>query len=484
MGGAALDREAHAMTTATASAPLPSRASRPADPIGRRYGRLWARVPRELGYLALTAVIGLLEFALLNRALFGGQGSAPLAVAGVLLFALVLIASRYLGALELRRLGWARTPAIAAPTWERPFQGKRPLRAFGDVFANGHYWLYTLHSAVVNPLLATFTFTVWSAWIATATVLTTFGLWSGAVPVAGTSRPVPFEPYFGGPDLLMNGRGFADNITYLLSGQTSASAVAWFTVGFTALGLLMLALVPLLTRGATLAHWGAARLLLSRFASEDLRTDVARADAARRAAVTAEDTALRRLERDIHDGPQQRLLRLQMELATAERRLDADPAAAAESMAEARRLASETLDELRALAQGFAPPLLQDRGLAAALVALGSRTGVPVETRIALPPDLPAEVERSVYFVVAELTSNAIKHASATTIVIDARIEGDGPTRALVVGVTDDGHGGARSIPGHGLAGASERLAGLGGALRTTSPEGGPTTVVASVPLP
>lgn len=465
MGGAALDREAHAMTTATASAPLPSRASRPADPIGRRYGRLWARVPRELGYLVLTALIGLLEFALLNRALFGGQGSAPLAVVGVLLFALVLIASRYLGALELRRLGWARTPAIAAPTWERPFRGKRPLRAFGDVFANGHYWLYTLHSAVVNPLLATFTAAVWTSWVTLAVALSTFPIWGAIVPVAGDA--VNFTPPGGGPTIVMHGR-----------------ELTWVTVGFTALGLLMLALVPLLTRGATLAHWGAARLLLSRFASEDLRTDVARADAARRAAVTAEDTALRRLERDIHDGPQQRLLRLQMELATAERRLDADPAVAAGSMAEARRLATETLDELRALAQGFAPPLLQDRGLAAALVALGSRTGTPVETRIALPDNLPAEVERSVYFVVAELTSNAIKHASATTIVIDARIEGDGPARALVVGVTDDGHGGARSIPGHGLAGASERLAGLGGRLDTTSPEGGPTTVVASVPLP
>lgn len=472
------------MTTATASTSLPSRASRPADPIGRRYGRLWRRVPRELGYLALTAVIGLLEFALLNRALFGGQGSAPLAVVGVLLFALVLIASRYLGALELRRLGWARTPAIAAPTWERPFQGKRPLRALGDVFANGHYWLSALHSAVVNPLLATLTFVVWSSWIATAALLSSVSIWGRFVPVTAGDAPAWFARDIGGGQIPLNGRALVDVIAIALSRQDSPATTALLTVGFTALGLLMLALVPFITRGATLAHWGAARLLLSRFASEDLRTDVARVDAARRAAVTAEDTALRRLERDIHDGPQQRLLRLQMELTTAERRLDTDPSAAAESMEAARRLAGETLDELRALAQGFAPPLLQDRGLAAALVALGSRTGIPVETRIALPPDLPAEVERSVYFVVAELTSNAIKHASATTIVIDARIEGDGPARTLVVGVTDDGHGGARSIPGHGLAGASERLAGLGGSLRTTSPEGGPTTVVASVPLP
>lgn len=482
MGGAALDREAHAMTTATASAPLPSRATRPADPMGRRYGRLWARVPRELGYLALTAAIGLVELALLNGALSIGQGANLLAVLGVLVFALVLIASRYLGALELKRLRWARTPAIAAPTWERPFQGKRPLRALGDVFANGHYWLSGLHSAVVNPLLATLTFTIWSVWIGAAAVLLSVSIWGGFVPFESGAQAVRLSPDWNGGSDVLNGRAVVEVIALAISRQGDPSTIAWLTAGSTALGLLMFALFPFVTRGMTLTHWGAARLLLSRFASEDLRTDVARADAARRAAVTAEDTALRRLERDIHDGPQQRLLRLQMELATAERRLDADPAAAAESMAEARRLATETLDELRALAQGFAPPLLQDRGLAAALVALGSRTGTPVATRIALPQDLPAEIERSVYFVVAELTSNAIKHASATSIVIDARI--DEQARALIVGVTDDGRGGTRSIPGHGLAGASERLAGLGGRLDTTSPEGGPTTVVASVPLP
>lgn len=439
------------MTTATASAPLPSRVSRPANPIGRRYGQRWARVPREIGYLALTAAVAVVEFGLLNAA-----GST------LVVFTLVLVASRSVGTWQLSRLRGARTPAIVPPVWERPFTGKRPLRALGDILTNGHYWLYALHSAVVNPLLALVTAAVVTAWIAVAGV---------AVSTAAWVRLAFPEAFLGG----------LFGYLWRLMDIGSAGG-AWRVTWATALGLLMFALLPFITRGATLAHWGAARLLLSRFASEDLRTDVARADAARRAAVTAEDTALRRLERDIHDGPQQRLLRLQIELATAQRRLDADPAAAAESMAEARRLASETLDELRALAQGFAPPLLQDRGLAAALVALGSRTGTPVATRIALPDDLPAEIERSVYFVVAELTSNAIKHASATSIVIDARI--DEQARALIVGVTDDGRGGARSIPGHGLAGASERLAGLGGRLDTTSPEGGPTTVVASVPLP
>ncbi len=258
-------------------------------------------------------------------------------------------------------------------------------------------------------------------------------------------------------------------------------ATAWIVAGLSAIGLLMLALLPFITRGATLAHWSLAKGLLSRFRSEDLMQDVARADAARTAAITAEDTALRRLERDIHDGPQQRLLRLQMELSTAERRLETG-GAASEAIETSRRLAAETLDELRALAQGFAPPLLQDRGLSAALGALGRRGAVPVETAIAITGDVPEPVERSVYFVAAELTANAVKHARASRIRLEARTE-EGP-RALVLTVTDDGVGGARLEPGHGLVGAAERLAGLGGTLDVTSPAGGGTSVVARLPLP
>jgi signal transduction histidine kinase len=158
-----------------------------------------------------------------------------------------------------------------------------------------------------------------------------------------------------------------------------------------------------------------------------------------------------------------------------------------QSLQEARVLAQEALDELRALSQGFAPPLLQDRGLEAALEALARRSVVPIEAEIRLDRPLPSPVERSAYFVAAELTSNAIKHAAARRILLRVTTEAAGAAGSpavLRIAVTDDGVGGAAPVPQHGLAGAAERLAGLGGDLRVTSPAGGPTEVVATIPLP
>ena len=464
------------MTAATLSTPLSPTPVRRSS-LGRRYGRMWARVPRELGYLALTALIGLVVFTVAWTVV--GAGSS-FVVLGVVLLIGLMLASRYLGAFDLLRLRWARTKPIAEPSWTRPFAGKRPLRALGDVIADGHYWLSALHAAVVSPALALVTFTLWSSWLGTALVAVSSPVWG----TVGLASGAPLRISRGDGDVLLaNGHGLTGLVLWLTTGREDPAAAGWTIAGVTAIGALMLALLPFLTRGATLAHWGAARLLLSRFPSEDLRGEVARVDAARLAAVTAEDTALRRLERDIHDGPQQRLLRLQMELATAERRLEGTRPEASEPIASARRLAAETLDELRALAQGFAPPLLQDRGLSAALGALGHRGAVPVETAIDLPADVPDAVERSLYFVAAELTANAIKHSGASRVRLEAGSEQAGPGRELVLAVHDDGRGGARIVPGHGLAGAADRLTGLGGTLTVTSPEGGPTTVAVRVPL-
>jgi signal transduction histidine kinase len=469
MGPDRAGRDASTMTTATLPSTIRSDRSARPDPLGRRYGRMWARVPRELGYLALTALIGLVVSTVAWSVI--GAGAGAFVVLGVLLLIGLMLASRYVGAFDLRRLRWARTRQIAEPTWTRPFAGKRPLRAFGDVIADGHYWLYALHTAVVSPLVALLTFVIWSTWLGTALVAATTPVWSAIAPrSSGGVRD-------------QDGLGLA-GLPLRLAGGQDPVALGWSVAGITALGLLMLALLPFVTRGTVLAHWGVARLLLGRFASEDLRGEVVKADAARLAAVTAEDTALRRLERDIHDGPQQRLLRLQMELGTAERRLGPEDTGAAESIESARRLATETLDELRALAQGFAPPLLQDRGLSAALGALGRRGAVPVETAIAISGDVPDAVERSAYFIAAELTTNAIKHAGASRIRLDTRTEDGVAGRVLHLAVTDDGHGGAQVLPGHGLAGAAERLTGLGGSLTITSPVGGPTSVDVQVPLP
>ena len=124
-------------------------------------------------------------------------------------------------------------------------------------------------------------------------------------------------------------------------------------------------------------HYGIARGMLSAFLSEELRQQVTGLASSRSAAVAAEGTALRRLERDIHDGPQQRLVRLQMDLAAADRKLDKDPKAARVLLEEALQQSKDALDELRALSRGFAPPILMDRGLVAALESLAVRAAVP-----------------------------------------------------------------------------------------------------------
>ncbi len=482
MGASRADRHGGTMTSTTMSAPSSTVRTPARSGAAAGYGRFWRRMPRELGYLALTTVIGLASLTVLRGVEGLGAGLLTVLV-GLVVFALLLVATRYLGMFELRRLSWARMPGIPAPRWTPPLKGKGFFRALGDVFGNPHSWLYYLHSGVLNPILAVLTTVIWLPWIAASIALTTAPIW------ASTS------PY--GPDATVDlyrvgvvhvaGWTPAEVAVAAVGGGFDPVRAAWLVAGLCALGLGMIAAFPFVTRGLTYAHWGLGRLLLARFRSEDLGVRVEQVEAAQRAAVAAEDNALRRLERDIHDGPQQRLLRLQMELAAAERRLGTDDAAAAESLEEARTLAQETLDELRALSQGFAPPLLQDRGLEAALEALARRSAVPLEADVRLTEPLPSPIERSAYFVAAELTSNAIKHAAARRIVLGVATEPaptTGGPAVLRIRVTDDGIGGAGPVPHHGLAGAAERLAGLGGDLRIVSPAGGPTEVVATIPLP
>lgn len=195
---------------------------------------------------------------------------------------------------------------------------------------------------------------------------------------------------------------------------------------------------------------------------------------------------MRRLERDLHDGPQQRLVRLQMDLAAAERRAAAGDTGEAVAYArEAQHQAKAALDELRALSRGVAPPLLADRGLVAALGALAEESPLPVGTDLdaTLDASVPPEVARAIYFVVAELLTNVAKHARATRATVSARVHWDEPAR-LRVAVTDDGRGGAQLAEGHGLAGLQERLHGLRGTLTVESPPGGPTRIDVIVPLP
>jgi signal transduction histidine kinase len=178
---------------------------------------------------------------------------------------------------------------------------------------------------------------------------------------------------------------------------------------------------------------------------------------------------------------------MQMDLASADRQLEKDPDAARALIAEAMQQSKEALEELRALSRGFAPPILLDRGLVAALESLAVRSPLPTHIENLLPDDLelPPELERNAYFIAAEALTNVAKHARATNawVRLELRRVLDDDSTWLDVIVSDDGVGGASASPGHGLAGIEERLRGLGGTVEVRSPYGGPTIVLAHLPL-
>jgi signal transduction histidine kinase len=195
--------------------------------------------------------------------------------------------------------------------------------------------------------------------------------------------------------------------------------------------------------------------------------------------VEAGDAERRRLGRDLHDGAQQRLISLLLDLQLARERWYAEPGAARDLVEQALESAREAVGELRELAAGIHPAVLSQRGLDAALETLATRSPVPVELDIVLTGRLPSAVETAAYFVVAEALTNVAKHAGATHARVAVRRE-DG---AAVVEIADDGAGGAALGGGSGLLGLSDRVGALDGTLALDSPPGGGTVLPARFPL-
>ncbi len=187
---------------------------------------------------------------------------------------------------------------------------------------------------------------------------------------------------------------------------------------------------------------------------------------------------LRRIERDLHDGAQARLVALGMNLGLAEELMAKDPEAAAKLLSEARTVTTSALGDLRSVVRGIHPPVLADRGLAGAIQALALDMSLPVSVTIVVAGRPPAPVESAVYFATSELLANIGKHAEASRASIDVSHDG----RALRVVVEDDGVGGASLDAGSGLAGVARRLSAFDGTMDLVSPVGGPTVVVLEVP--
>jgi signal transduction histidine kinase len=236
----------------------------------------------------------------------------------------------------------------------------------------------------------------------------------------------------------------------------------------------------LLIAGLSQAHVALGRALLGPTRRARLAERVEELTESRSRVLAAALAERRRIERDLHDGAQQRLVSLALELGMAKEKMATDPAAARMLVEEAHGEAKRALADIRDLVRGIHPAVLSDRGLDAAISALADRSPVPVEVDVELDGRLPEPVETTAYFVVAEALANVAKHSGASEAQVAIRhMLHD----RLTVEVVDDGEGGANPEAGSGLAGLRDRLAALDGRLSVESPPGGPTHVRAELPL-
>ena len=243
------------------------------------------------------------------------------------------------------------------------------------------------------------------------------------------------------------------------------------------IGLLVLLAAPQLTRGLASADAALSRRLLG--PRRDLAARVTELEISRERVVDAAETERRRIERDLHDGAQQRLVALAMDLGRAKARFADDLDAAAGLVDQAHAQAKEALVELRNLVRGVHPPVLTERGLDAALSGLAALCPVPVEVHVDVPVRPKSSVEAVAYFMVAEALTNVAKHSRASHAKVV--VEGHGYPGTLTVMISDDGVGGA-DVHSPGLSGLADRVSGVDGRLSVESPSGGPTIIAAELP--
>lgn len=434
------------------------------------YGGLWKRVPGNAVYLLVVFVLAMASATILASLFWTGVGLLILVIGLPIVVGSLLIA-RGFGVADRFLLQLTGLPSVAEPEWNRdPADRTGFWPTFSRPLRNGHYWVYLVHGMIVSPVISTISFALTVTWLSVSLGGLTYWFWGSFIPRDDGGEW---------------GQYVAAAMPWMFGGWSSwAVEVVLYLLA----GILFAATLPWVLGALSLGHHAVARGMLGRWQSDDLAAEVRAESAARSSAVQAENMSLRRLERDIHDGPQQRLVRLQLDLASLERRAAAgDTDAAAELARDARGHAAAALDELRALSAGVAPPLLQDRGLAAALDALALTSAVPVRVELdpALDEAVSPEVARTVYFVIAELLTNAVKHSGAAGATLRAWVAQPTPGEQpmLDLWLVDDGRGGARFSPGHGLEGLRERVRGLRGDTEVSSPMGGPTRVGVHIPL-
>jgi signal transduction histidine kinase len=407
------------------------------------------RVLYESGYALSAFPIALCAFIVVVVDITLGV-ALSIFIGGVLLISVGVMVARGFARFErIRMRGMLGRPA-PTPSYIWAPEGSGFWRRSLTPLRDPQSWLEVVW-AIVGLVTGTFAFAVTLAWWAATLTGLTYWFWQMWIPESDDEEGLASLLGFG-------------------TGRTPES------LANLAVGVLFLLTLPFAVRLVTTIHASLASVLLCSRA--ELQTEVARVQDSRDAARMAEAESLRRLERDIHDGPQQRLVRLSMDLGRARKQLDQDPERAAATIDEALAQTRETVAELRSLSRGIAPPLLVDRGLAAALDEMLTQSVVPVTSTVDVPSDLPPHVETAVYFVVAEALTNIAKHSAAKSASVSV-VARDGVVEVKVV---DDGIGGAHASKGLGLAGLRQRLAAVDGTLEVTSPEWNGTTVDARIP--
>ena len=404
--------------------------------------RTWLAMTSHLAGLFM----GLLVMVVVVTGLSLGFSLLVLALVGLPLLGLTLRLAGWFAEAERARVGLMLGTRIPAwPTGSRagyrwyvvPYWRKFAERAtWGEIG-------YALLRLPVSAVAATLSVAVWAAGV----VMLTLPLYNRYLPSGGAA--------FG--DAVLRGRP-----------TLTASAVV---------GLVVLLIAPQVTRGFGNGDAKMSRWLLG--PPSDLAARVIELETSRERVVDAAEAERRRIERDLHDGAQQRLVALAMDLGRAKAKFADDLDAAAGLVDQAHAQAKEALTELRNLVRGVHPPVLTERGLDAALSGLAALCPVPVEMHVDVPVRPKSSVEAVAYFMVAEALTNVAKHSRASHAKVV--VEGHGYPGTLNVMISDDGIGGA-DITSPGLSGLADRVTGVDGRLSVESPAGGPTIIAAELP--
>lgn len=401
---------------------------------------------RELSHLSLDFVVGGVMFAV----------SFPLAVLSISLVVVLpgaIVASWLLfvfahGLAKVERTRFAALLGVHLIDPQPQLRGDTAWKRYKERLTSASRWKEVVYVLIHYPL------GVFTSWVAIGTWCASFVL----VAMPAVIGRLPNETFRLGGLAVRPGVGaWAVSVVGVLG---VALAAPWMTVVLADLDRIV------------------GRALLGRSERKEFEERVSDLESSRTRAVDSAETERRRIERDLHDGAQQRLIAVAMSLGIARQRLDDDPESARALVGEAHDEVKSALKELRDLVRGIHPVILEDRGLDAALSAVIARSSVPVDLRVEVNDRPAPAVESAAYFIVSEALVNVVRHSQASAASVEIARRGD----RLTIAVADNGIGGADQANGTGLRGLADRVAALDGWMQVVSPLGGPTTVMVEVP--